>query len=136
MSPSSQAVSAAECVELRLVALELLPLGGDDIGRSVLDEPLVRELRSGAGDLLAEPLALDLDGAVGVDRVPFWLDDGIEDPFLLTLELDERAAAAERHRGALNTGHRRPGVQVDRAGRGATGRRSGGSNGTAPRSPR
>ena len=129
-------MSAAECVELRLVALELLPLGSDDVARSVLDEALVGELRLAAGDLLAQPLALDLDGTVGVDRVPFRLHDGVEDPLLLTLEVDERAAAPERDRGALNPGHRRSGVHVDRAGLGPRAEDQPAPSGTAPRSPR
>ena len=61
-------------------------------------------MRLGAGDLLAQPLALRLDGTVGLDRVPLRLHDGVEDPLLLTLELDERAAAPERDRGAPEPG--------------------------------
>ncbi len=57
-SVSSQSV--ADRIELAAVALELLALGVDDLGRRVLDEALVREQPLGALDLLAQPVALGL----------------------------------------------------------------------------
>ena len=47
----------------------------------------------GTRDLVAE--ALDLGGGVAVSPDAVGLDDGLEDPALLVVELDDRPAAAE-----------------------------------------
>ena len=61
---SHRSQSTADCIELAPVALELVALFGDDIGRGVRDEALVREHLLGARDLAAQPLALRVDVAV------------------------------------------------------------------------
>ncbi len=56
-SPSSQRLaSALECLELTPVPLELLALGRHDLRRGIRDEPLVREHRLAARDLLLQTL--------------------------------------------------------------------------------
>ena len=79
--------SAADGIELALVALELLAFLRDDLGRRVGGEALVGEHLLGTCDLDAEALPLRLDVAVLALRRPVGLHDGIEDPLLLTLDL-------------------------------------------------
>src|SRR2546426_7544507 len=50
--------SVAECIELAPVALELLSLGGNDLGRRIRDELFVRKHLLATTDLLEQPLAL------------------------------------------------------------------------------
>src|SRR2546423_9083278 len=94
LNPATQSVfasgSAVECIELPPVALELLPLGRDDVLGCVRDEPLVAELLLGAGDLLPE--ALPLLFHIAVRLLALGLDDRVEDPLLVALQRGQHAA--------------------------------------------
>src|SRR5262249_38104916 len=105
---SSQAtpLSAVECLELTAVALELRALALDDLSRRLLDEALVREHAFRPFDLLPQPFALGLDGAVGARTTALRLHDRVEDPLLVPLERDEPAPAAGRPPGGLDAVHR------------------------------
>ena len=78
----------AECLELAPIALKLLALRFDDLGWCVRDETLVRQHSLRAADLLAQPLLLRLDGCTVGRGAPLRLDDGVEDPLTVDLELD------------------------------------------------
>src|SRR5882672_11378319 len=95
---ATQAVfaSPAEGIELAPVALELLSLGGHDLGRRIRDKLLVREHLLAATDLLEQPRALGI-GVAG-RLVTFRFDDGVEDPLLVRLQLCRQHAAATEHR--------------------------------------
>ena len=97
----AQAVTRASSVELAPVALELRALGLDDLGRRVGDEALVREHPLGAGDLLAQPLALGLDVAARLRRSGSTTASKIR--CSSPLERDEHAAAPERSAAASCT---------------------------------
>src|SRR5204862_7017376 len=89
-------------LELAAVALELLVLRGDDVGRRALAEALVRELLLAACDLVPQPLALAGGVAVAGDGGAIWPHDGLEDALLLALEPRSNARAAEDRRGVLH----------------------------------
>ena len=92
---------AAEGGELAAVALELLTLGGDDLGRGVRDEALVREHSLCPRDLLAETLQLGV--AIAVDPRALGADHRSEDaPLVVGAELDLDAAPAEDLGGLLH----------------------------------
>src|SRR6266849_6223817 len=97
---SDSTYSTADCNELPTVARELLALGLDDLGRSILEEAIVREHPFGARDLFLQ--TFDLCGRVAVVRPFGRFHDRVEDPPLLALELRQQTAAPEDDRGFLH----------------------------------
>src|SRR5206468_27991 len=97
-SPSRS--SAADGIELAPVALELLALGSDDLGRRIRDEALVAEHLLAALDLLAQPRDLRLGVAVRLRALR--LHDRGEDALLVALERRHDARAAEHLRELLH----------------------------------
>src|SRR3954470_25085822 len=93
---------ALERFELAAQAVELGALGLDEVRGRLRDEALVGELRLGAGDLAAQPLALGL----GLARLRLAVDE------LARANLDAAAGDADRGRrvamaGEVQTGHAR-----------------------------
>src|ERR671934_623577 len=97
---SDSSHSTCERIELTAVAVELLALGGDDVLGRLGDEALVREHALGALDLRAQPLDLGVRVAVRLRAVR--LDDSLEDPLLVPVELRAHPGAAEDLGGRLD----------------------------------
>src|SRR5947207_1043693 len=100
--------SVCEGIELAPVPGELLALGLDDLGRRILDEPLIGEHLLRPLDFLAE--AVDLGGrafAVGLHALR--PHDGREDPLLVAGERGEDTAPTEALRRLLQAAQR-PGL--------------------------
>src|SRR5215510_8080889 len=104
LSEATQAVESAglvaDRIELTAIALELLPLGRNDLGRSLRGEPFVGEHALGARDLLAKPLRLGLGATPVLDAVA--LGDDLEDPLLVAGEGGSHAAAHVDRAGFLD----------------------------------
>src|SRR4029078_3732454 len=87
---------------LALVALELLAFLGDDLGRRIGGEALIREHLLAPGDLATEPRTLRLDVAVLALWGAVGLHDRVEDPLLVAVELRNHARATEDLRVLLD----------------------------------
>ena len=101
------------------------------------DEPLVREHPLGARDLAAQPL--DLRARVAVRPAAVRAHDGLEDPPLVAVEVDEHAAPPEDPRRLLRTRSSAPsrlGVALVRLGPGGDDQPRSRGRAGATRSPR